>query len=183
MLYLLTNTIKWLSIFYRFPLLENKSLLDGYLPLIIMHEQTSILMLQLLKYNWWNWLVLSYRVGFNEWEDVWLHSWFLSNINDHVFGIKESSGNEEAWHKWLQMLFLFSRSVMCLCDPVNCGMPGFPVLHYLLEFAQTHVHWVSDAILQSQPLLSPSPLVLNLSQYQGLSPWVGRCGDFQTDHE
>ena len=49
-----------------------------------------------------------------------------------------------------------------LCAPLACGMPGFPVLHYLLEFAETHVHWVSDAILQSQPLLSPSPLVLNL---------------------
>ena len=32
-------------------------------------------------------------------------------------------------------------------------MPGFPVLHYLLEFAQTHVHWVGDTI-QSSPLLS-----------------------------
>ena len=27
-----------------------------------------------------------------------------------------------------------------LCDPVNCSMPDFPVLHYLPEFAQTHVH-------------------------------------------
>ena len=33
-----------------------------------------------------------------------------------------------------------------LCDPMDCGMPGFPVLHYLLEFAQIHVHWVGDAI-------------------------------------
>ena len=33
-----------------------------------------------------------------------------------------------------------------LCDPMGCSAPGFPFLHYLLEFAQTHVHWVSDAI-------------------------------------
>ena len=42
-----------------------------------------------------------------------------------------------------------------LCDPMDCSTPGFPVLHHLLEFAQTHVHWVSDAIqascLQSLP--------------------------------
>jgi len=29
---------------------------------------------------------------------------------------------------------------LTLCDPMDCNMPGFPVLHYLLEFAQTHVH-------------------------------------------
>ena len=33
-----------------------------------------------------------------------------------------------------------------LCDPMDCGMPGFPVLHYLLEFAQFQVHWVGDTI-------------------------------------
>ena len=33
-----------------------------------------------------------------------------------------------------------------LCDPMDCSMPGFPVFHYLPEFAQTHVPWISDAI-------------------------------------
>ena len=33
-----------------------------------------------------------------------------------------------------------------LCDPMDCSTPGFPILHHLLEFAQVHVHWVSDAI-------------------------------------
>ena len=55
-----------------------------------------------------------------------------------------------------------------LCDPMDCSTPGFPVLHYLLEFAQTHVHWVGDAI-QPHPVSSPSP-ALNLSQHQGLFP-------------
>ena len=49
--------------------------------------------------------------------------------------------------------------------------PGFPVHHHLLEFAQTHVHWVGDAIQPSHSLLSPSP-ALNLSQHQGLSEWA-----------
>ena len=43
--------------------------------------------------------------------------------------------------------------------------PGFPVLHYLLEFAQTHVHQVGDAIQPSHPLSSPSPPAFNLSQH------------------
>ena len=41
------------------------------------------------------------------------------------------------------------KSCPTLCDPTNCSTPGFPVLHYLPEFAQTHVHWVSDAISSS----------------------------------
>ena len=47
-------------------------------------------------------------------------------------------------------------------------MPGFPVLHYLLEFAQTHVHWIRYVIQASHPLLSTSPPPLNFSQHQGL---------------
>ena len=56
-----------------------------------------------------------------------------------------------------------------LCDPMDCSMPGFPVLCYLLEFAQTQVHWISDAIQPSHPLSSPSSPALNLSQNQDLS--------------
>ena len=40
-----------------------------------------------------------------------------------------------------------------LCDPMDCSMPGFPVLHYLPEFAQTHVHWVDEAIQPSHPVI------------------------------
>ena len=50
-----------------------------------------------------------------------------------------------------------------LCYPVNCRTSGFPVLHYLPEFAQTHVHSVSDAIQPSHPPLPPFLPVLNLS--------------------
>ena len=46
---------------------------------------------------------------------------------------------------------------------MNCITPGFPVVHYLLEFAQAHVHWVSDAIQPSHPLSPPSDLALSLS--------------------
>ena len=57
-----------------------------------------------------------------------------------------------------------------LCNSMDCSMPGFPVLHYLLEFAQTHVHSVDDAI-QLCHLLSPLSLpVLSLSQHWGSFP-------------
>ena len=70
------------------------------------------------------------------------------------------------------VLLLFSCQVVSLCDLMGCSTPGFPVFHYLLEFAQTHVHWVSDAIQPSHPLLSSSPPALNLSQQLGLFQWV-----------
>ena len=70
-------------------------------------------------------------------------------------------------------LSLFSLSV--LLDslwPHRVQRQGFPVLHYLPEFAQTHVCWVCDAIQLSHPLSPTSPLTLNLSQHQGLFQWV-----------
>ena len=61
---------------------------------------------------------------------------------------------------------------LTLWDPMDCRMTGLPVLHYLLEFSQIHIHWINDAIQPSHPLSSPSPPAFNLSQYQGLFQWV-----------
>ena len=52
---------------------------------------------------------------------------------------------------------------------MDCSTPGFPVHHHLLELAQTHIHWISDAIQPSHPLSSHSSLVFSLSQHQGFS--------------
>ena len=57
---------------------------------------------------------------------------------------------------------------LTLWDPMDCSMPGLPVLPHLLEFTQTHVHRVSDAVQPPHPLLSPSPPAFSLSQHQGL---------------
>ena len=58
------------------------------------------------------------------------------------------------------------------CDPMDRSTPGLPVHHQPLEFTQTHVHWVGDAIQPSHPLSSPSPPAINLSQHQSLFQWV-----------
>ena len=55
-----------------------------------------------------------------------------------------------------------------LCDPMNRSMPGLLVHHQLLEFTQTQVHRIGDAIQPSHPLSSPSPPAPNPSQHQGL---------------
>ena len=61
----------------------------------------------------------------------------------------------------VQLLFSRSVYVQLFVTPWTCSVPGFPVLHYLPEFAQTHVHWVGDAIQASHPLSPPSS-TLNL---------------------
>ena len=75
----------------------------------------------------------------------------------------------------LHSTFTFCCSVtqpcLTLCYPMDCSMPAFPVFHRILKSAQTHVHWVGDAIQPSHPLLPVSP-ALNISPNQGLFQWV-----------
>ena len=61
---------------------------------------------------------------------------------------------------------------------MNCSTPGLPVHHQLLEFTQTHMHWVGDAIQPSRPLSSPSPPASNPSQHQGLFQWVNSSHEY-----
>ena len=68
--------------------------------------------------------------------------------------------------------FSVANSCLTLCDRMDHSTPGFPVLHYLLEFTQTQtqVHWVGNE--SSHPLSPPPPPAFNLSQHQGLFQWV-----------
>ena len=91
------------------------------------------------------------------------------------------------WFKILmeQNKYIVVQSLSCvwLCDPTGCSTPGFPVLHYLLEFAQTH------AIQSFHPLLPPSPLDLNFAQNQclfqlvGSSHQMGKVLELQLQHQ
>ena len=58
---------------------------------------------------------------------------------------------------------------------MDCSMPVFSGLHHLLELAEAHVHWVSDAIQPSHLLSSPSPSAFYLSQHQSFSTESGLC--------
>ena len=81
-----------------------------------------------------------------------------------------------------------AQSCPTFCNPMNCSTPGLPVHHQLLEFTQTHVHWVSDAIQPSHLLLSPSPPVSNPSKHQSFFQWVNsshevaKVLEFQLQH-
>ena len=61
-----------------------------------------------------------------------------------------------------------AQSCPTLCHPMNRSTPGLPVHEQLLEFTQTHIHRVRDAIQPSHLLSSPSPPAPNPSQHQSL---------------
>ena len=61
-----------------------------------------------------------------------------------------------------------AQSCLTLGNSMDCSMPGFSLHHQLLEGVQTHVHWVSDAMLPSHSLSSPSPPTFNRSQHHSL---------------
>ena len=65
-------------------------------------------------------------------------------------------------------------SCLTLCDPMDCSTPGFPVLHHLPELAQTHVHWVGDAIQPSCP---------GSSKWMSSSHQVAKLLDLQCQHQ
>ena len=73
-----------------------------------------------------------------------------------------SMGSHRVGHDWSDLAAVAA----------DCSTPGFPVHHQLPELAKTHVHWVSDAIQPSHPLLSPFPPAFSLSWHQGLFQWV-----------
>ena len=75
---------------------------------------------------------------------------------------------------WLQFSSV-TQSCLTLCDPMDCGTPGFPVYHQLPEFTQTHVHWVGDAIQLSHPL--SSPWVSEVSEVAQSCPTLGNPMD------
>ena len=81
------------------------------------------------------------------------------------------------WHDPLHQFSSVTQSCPTLCNSMNCSKPGLPVHHQLLEFTQTHVHWVDDAIQPSHPLLSAFPPASNPPQHQSLVQWVN------TSHE
>ena len=95
-----------------------------------------------------------------------------------------------SWPCTSQALCCYSVTQLCptLCDRMDCSMPGFPAHHSLPKFAQTHGHWVDDAVQLFHVLSSPSP-AFNFSQHLGLFQWAGsshqvvKVLEFQFQHQ
>ena len=114
--------------------------------------------------------LLHWQVGslpFATWE-----AWdTVRRININFFGKPLECFEQERCLIWFINCCSVAKLYLTLCDPMNCSTPGFP-LHYFMEFAQSHIHWVGDAIQPSHPLSSPSSPVFNLFQHQGFFQWV-----------
>ena len=81
---------------------------------------------------------------------------YLSLLSPHVPGEGDFRSDNRCYSS-LHCCCCCLVSHVRLCDPMDFSTPGFPVLHHLPELAQTHVHWVSDAIQPSHRLSFPSP--------------------------
>ena len=75
----------------------------------------------------------------------------------HSLFIHSAPDGHLVWFHCVVLIAVQSLSCVQLCNPIDCNTPGFPVLHYPPEFAQTQVCGVGDAIQSSHPLSSPSP--------------------------
>ena len=105
----------------------------------------------------------------------------VETVTDFILGGSKITEDGDCSHE-IKRFLLLGRKVMTnlvqfssvaqscptLCNPMNRSTTGLPVHHQLLEFTQTHVHQVSDAIQPSHPLSSPSPPAPNPSQHQSL---------------
>ena len=81
-------------------------------------------------------------------------------------------GDADDWY--LHSCCSVPQSFPALWDPMDCSMPGFPVLYHLTEFAQTHVHWVSDAIHPAHPLSLLMQLMLQRGEMSQGTVWAHR---------
>ena len=100
----------------------------------------------------------------------------LSHRNEHIWFSFSKVDEPRVWYRGKsekQILYCccsVTWSYPTLCKPMDCSTPGFPVLHYLPEFVQIHIHWVKDVIQTTHPLLPTFPPAFNLSQ--GLFKWA-----------
>ena len=128
-----------------------------------------------------------------QWTWVWVNSgsWWWTERP----GVLQSMGSQGVRHNWManntlklanypsacislaninpRQFSSVAQSFLTLCNPMDCSMPDFPVLHHLPELAQAQVHWIGEAIQPFHPLSSPSPPTFNLSKHQGLFQWIG----------
>ena len=94
-------------------------------------------------------------------------------IKKNLIVSKKKQKRSGIWHKYSGFPIpccccSVTQSYPTLCNLMDCSRPDLPVLHYLPELPQTHVHWIGNAIQPSCPVSSPSPPAFYLSQHQCL---------------
>ena len=160
------------------------------------HENRFLVFMILLEY------IMSKESGipsFNNREEISHPDFITFSIRNFEFCYKMKKKELMDSHKSLIKRNLFcivsvqfnsvTQSCPILCNPMDCSTPGLPVHHQHLEFTQTYVHWVSDAIQPSHPLSSPSAPAFNLFQHQSLFKWVSsshqvsKVLEFQLQHQ
>ena len=104
---------------------------------------------------------------------AYMHFNILSEIH---FSLKMSQSSLPPTHTpgnecWCVVV----QSCPTLCNSIDCSTPGSPVLHYLPEFVQIHVHWVRDAVQPSHPLLPPSPFAFIFPSIRVFSNETALC--------
>ena len=128
---------------------------------------------QLIEYVFLHWLYLLLKLlkvyQDNIFTYIWLNKSVLNTNGNHGIFKKLSSSYFTIKYQFLIfIIFIFvqfssvTQSCPTLCDPMDCSTPGFPIHHQLSELAQTHVHWVSDAIQPSHFLSSPFLLTVKV---------------------
>ena len=129
-----------------------------------------------------NSLIVSYKAKytFPLWSKI-LAPWYLpkgaenlclhKNLHTDVYSTFTHNGqNLDATNMFFSKCCCCSVTQPCPnpCNPMDCSTLGFPVLHYLPEFAQIQVHWVDSGIQSCRSLLLPSLPAFTLSQHQGV---------------
>ena len=117
----------------------------------------------------------------------WFHSfciftiWFCpmwhnreGNQNQPYLMLKKKKKLSNFWNTWY--CCSVAQSYPTLCNPTDCSTPGCPVLHHLPELAQTHVHWVSDAIQSSSSVIPFSCLQSLPASGSFLMSWLFASG-------
>ena len=127
------------------------------------------------------WLAKTIRSNSRLWIEIlgiksakrWLCQWkfgsfcYSDNRNSNV---QEWQGLPKI-QNLISMVWMFSlvaQLFLTLCSLMDCSMPGFPVHHQLPELAQTHVHWIGDAVQLPHPLWSSFFPAFNLAQHESL---------------
>ena len=134
------------------------------IPLFLAKQQPSSLWKCFLNFNMLNNLSILLKLFCSK---VWSGTWDCSFVvSTQVMSLLEVQTT--LWITGPCCCCSVTQSCPTLCNPMNCSTPGLPVLHHLPEFAQVHVHCISDAIQLSHPVMTSFLSALNLSQHQGL---------------